>query len=63
MNFEIGEQVTLTAKVLKRSNNIAQTLNLENEPGEIVKMDKDHVYVKTQHGTHYVHESKVAKIV
>lgn len=63
MSFEMNEEVLLTAKVLKRNNNVAETINLVDEPGEIVKIDKDHLYVKTQHGTHYVHESKVEKVV
>ena len=61
--MKVKDKVKLTDKVLKRTQGKAETLNLVDEPGDIVKVDKDHVYVKTQHGTHYVHESKVAKDV
>ncbi len=62
MDYELGAAVLVTAKVLLLSSGGgAMTLDLENTPGVVKKADGDgeHYYVKTEHGTHYLHKTKL----
>lgn len=60
MPFALEQNVTVTAKILKKlPDGSGTTVNLVDEPGVVKKLDKDHVYVQTTHGTHYLHEAVV----
>lgn len=60
MVFSVDQKVTVTAKILKKlRDGTATTINLKDEPGLVKKTDKDHVYVMTEHGVHYLHQDMV----
>lgn len=60
MSYTPGTQVIVNAKVLVR--NVAgqsTSIDLDGEPGVVRKVVGRDLYVETQHGIHYLHESKV----
>lgn len=59
----VGSKVKVTARVLVRDNDgKMKPVNLTAEKGTVKKLcGKDHLYVKTKHGVHYLYESKVSK--
>lgn len=60
MKFKKDDSVKISGKILKRDKDgKAQTLDLNNEEGLVMKVDIDHVFVKTKHGVHYVPEKQV----
>jgi len=61
--FEVDDSVTVSGKVLKSDGQGGgTTLNLTNEAGTVKKLCDEHVYVETQHGVHYFHESQVTAV-
>lgn len=61
--FPVNSKVKVTAKVLvKDKEGKMKPKNLSAMKGTVKKLcGKDHFYVKTKHGTHYLHESKISK--
>ena len=61
--FPVDSKVRVTAKVLARNkDDEMESINLSGTTGTVKKLcGNDHFYVKTKHGTHYLHESKIKK--
>ncbi|MEZ4871252.1 MAG: hypothetical protein R2827_03195 [Bdellovibrionales bacterium] len=59
MELSVNDQVQVTGKVLTKDKEV---VNLDREPGVIKKVQGDHLYVETQHGTHYLPLSRVEKV-
>lgn len=68
MSHEIDNQVKVNARVLIKDRKTGKTklITMTNVMGIIQKIDNangvKHYYVKTKHGMHYLHESKVSDI-
>ncbi len=66
MPYDMNDKVRVNAKVLVKNQESQEmeTRVLANVTGTIVKVDgannEHHYYVKTPHGTHYLHNSKVS---
>lgn len=61
--FPVKSKVKVTAKVLaKNKDGEMKPMKLSAETGTVKKLcGVDHFYVKTKHGIHYLHESKISK--
>lgn len=58
MELSVNDNVKVSGRILTREN---QIIEFNEEPGVIIKMDGEFVYVKTQHGTHYVSVAQISK--
>lgn len=56
---KLNDKLKFTGKILKKEGQSVVIKNLTQEDGVVRKVDGDHVYLQTVHGTHYLHQDKV----
>lgn len=60
MAYEVNDSVLVNGKILKPDGEDGSTtVILDDEAGTIKKIDGNHYYVATAHGTHYLKEDKL----
>ncbi len=59
MELSVNDQVEVNGEVLTRNKTVVA---LNRESGVVKKIQRDHIYVETQHGVHYLPLSRVEKV-